>query len=69
MSNPESATQSRIPCPNLRSKEMFHQALGQEEDQFSSGLYWCVRTSESFGPDGQPVGKAECGRDRRCFGT
>jgi hypothetical protein len=69
MSNPEPAQQIQIPCPNLRCKEMYHQAPGQEDDQFSSRLYWCTRTSENFGPDGQPVGKAECCRERPCFGS
>lgn len=68
--DPASASTARfqIPCPNLRSKEMFYQAPGQEDDAFSSGLYWCSRTQETFGPDGQPVGKAECCAGRACFG-
>ncbi len=69
MSNSESAPRFQAPCPNLRNKEMFYQTPGQEDDQFSSGLYWCTRTSEIFGPDDQPVGKAECCPGRPCFGS
>ena len=68
MSNPESSTRLQVPCRHLRCKEMYHRPAGQEDDAFSSGLYWCTRTHENFGPDGQPVGKSECGADRACFG-
>jgi hypothetical protein len=67
MNETESAPQFEIACLNLRSKEMYHQAAGQEEDQFCSGLYWCGRTNETFGPDGQPVGKSECSGGRPCY--
>jgi hypothetical protein len=69
MSNSDSAAEIQIPCRCLRSKEMYHQALGQEDDQCSSGLFWCTRTHETFGPDGQPVSKHECCTGRGCFGS
>jgi hypothetical protein len=69
MSNSDSTPRLPAPCPNLRCKEMFHQSPGQEEDQFSSGLYWCVRTQEGFGPDGEPVHRAQCCAGRSCFGS
>lgn len=56
-----------LPCRNLRSKEMYYQPAGQEEDEFASGIFWCCRTQESFGPDGQPIGKRECCAGRGCF--
>jgi hypothetical protein len=68
MNNPDSTAQFQVPCRNLRNKEMYHQPAGQEEDQFSSGLCWCIRTHESFGPDGQPVSKQECCAGRACYG-
>ena len=40
---------------------------GQAEDEFSSGIYWCGKTSENFGPDRQPVGKTECCAGRSCY--
>lgn len=56
-----------VPCRDLRSKEMYYQSPGQPDDEFSSGIYWCVRTQENAGPDGQPCGKCECGPARACY--
>ena len=39
----------------MRSKEMYYEGHGQEDDEFSSGVFWCGKTQENFGPDGQPV--------------
>jgi hypothetical protein len=69
MNKSESASQFQTPCRNLRCKEMYHQSPGQQEDEFSSGLYWCVKTQENFGPDGQPVAKTQCCNGRSCFGS
>jgi hypothetical protein len=60
-------TKLQIFCRNLRSKEMYHQPHDQAEDEFSSGLYWCGKTCENFGPDGQSVGKSECCTGRSCY--
>jgi hypothetical protein len=68
MNPSESAPQIQIPCRNLRCKEMYHEAPGHQEDEFSSGLYWCTKTHENFGPDGEPVGKSRCCATRACFG-
>lgn len=54
------------PCRNLRSKEMYY-AYGEAEDEFSSGCFWCAKTQEGFGPDGEPAGKAECCNGRQCY--
>lgn len=53
-------------CRNLRSKEMFYDT-GQENDQFSSGLFWCCKTQDGLGPDGQEVSKKECCKSRSCY--
>ena len=42
-------------------------AYGEAEDECSSGCYWCGKTQESFGPDGEPAGKAECCNGRQCY--
>jgi hypothetical protein len=47
---------------------MFYQPLGHEDDQFSSGIYWCTRTHEGFGPDGEPAAREQCCQGRSCFG-
>ena len=61
----EISAETPIPCRDLRNKEMYYQ--GEEEDEFASGIYWCQRTRESFGPDGQPCAKKECCEGRSCY--
>ena len=61
------STELQIACRDLRSKEMYHQSPGQPEDESSSGIYWCGKTQENFGPDGQPVSKSECCAGRACY--
>jgi hypothetical protein len=58
-------TTIELPCRYLRNKEMYYQ--GSEDDEFASGLYWCNRTQESFGPDGAACGKLECCATRACY--
>ena len=67
MNPPESTPQFQIPCRHLRSKEMYYQDSAPENDEFSSGLFWCGKTQESFGPDGQAAGKIECCTGRSCY--
>lgn len=67
MADQQTAPQLRLPCRNLRSKEMYYQSYGQEDDEFSSGLCWCAQTQEGFGPDGAPAGKTECCAGRGCY--
>lgn len=67
MNPTQSQSLHRPVCRNLRSKEMFHQEPATSEDAFSSGIYWCAKTQESFGPDGQCAGKTECCADRPCY--
>jgi hypothetical protein len=56
-----------FPCKHLRSKEMYYQDRPLEEDDYSSGVYWCSRTHETFGPDGREVSRPECKAPRACF--
>ncbi len=69
MNSAENSTNVQLPCRYLRNKEMYYQAPGQEDDEFSSGVYWCGKSQESFGPDGKPADKAECCASRPCFKT
>lgn len=66
-SNAEVESSVPVPCRYIRSKEMFYQSPGQPEDEFSSGIYWCVKTQENTGPDGQACSKCECGPARACY--
>ncbi len=67
MNETETSPKLLIPCHHLRSKEMYHQDTGQQDDEFSSGIFWCIKTHEGFGPDGEPVGKGQCCAGRSCF--
>jgi O-glycosyl hydrolase len=61
----EIASSATTPCRHLRCKEMFYQ--GSTDGEFSSGIYWCVKTQENTGPDGQSCSKCECGPERACY--
>ena len=67
MNNSETPPQFQARCRHLRSKEMYHQAAGQPDDEFASGQFWCAKSQENFGPDGQPVSGTECCASRSCF--
>jgi hypothetical protein len=67
METHEKSAQQLIPCRYLRSKEMYHQSA--DDDEFASGLFWCSRTQEVFGPDGAACGKKECCANRTCYVT
>ena len=69
MNNNQSPQPDFLPCRHLRSKEMYYQDLGAAEDEFSSGIYWCGKTQEAFGPDGQSCSKCDCGPERACYQT
>ena len=69
MNTPEEASTLSVafPCRFLRSKEMHYLSPGAEDDEFSSGIYWCNKTHENFGPDGEEVGKRHCCAGRNCY--
>jgi hypothetical protein len=52
----DQSTQTQIPCSNLRSKEMFHDA--SDTDEYSSGLYWCAVTRSRSARTGNPWANA-----------
>lgn len=66
MDAPKSNKQRSMMCKNLRSHEMYFLESDDDETEFHSGSYWCDKTQESFGPDGEFAGRQECGPDREC---
>lgn len=54
-------------CKSLRSHDMYFR--GTEGDAFdcSSGVFWCLNTQTSVGPDGGAVDHEECQAGRPCF--
>jgi hypothetical protein len=68
MSEQTSHSVIQIPCRHLRCNEMFHQALGEYNQQDGgSGQYWCGKSHESFGLDGEPVENSSCCSGRSCY--
>jgi hypothetical protein len=67
MSSPENSAKFEVRCRHLRNKEMYYHSHGQEEDEFASGIHWCAKTQEAFGPDGEPTGKTDCCAGRACY--
>jgi len=67
MSTPDNSHQLQTPCRKMRSKAMYYPGYAQEDDECSSGVFWCGKTQENFGPDGQPVSKAGCCAGRGCY--
>ena len=55
------------PCKFLRSKEMFHEDAAGEEGEFASDVFWCSKSQEAFGLDGEPAGKCDCTNARKCY--
>jgi len=53
------------PCRFIRCKEMYYG--GSEDDAYASGAYWCERTQEAFGPDGEVCTQKQCCATRSCY--
>ncbi len=65
---PENAPAQFIPqCKFLRSKEMYYEQAGEEDVQFASDVFWCAKSLEAFGPDGESAGKSDCQSSRSCY--
>lgn len=59
--------QTWLMCRCLRAKEMFYQNAIGDEDRLKNSNFWCLKTQEVFGPDGQVVNRKECSPDRPCY--
>jgi hypothetical protein len=47
---------------------MFYEQPGTDSDDLvASDTFWCARTQEAFGPDGDTAGKSECQSGRSCY--
>ncbi len=58
----------QLPCKYLRHKAMFYEEPGQDEREDSaSRVYWCARTQEAFGPDGEAAERVDCCPGRSCY--
>jgi hypothetical protein len=56
-------------CRHLRTKTAFGSDGGPRLWQLgesTTAVYWCLRTMETFGPDGSFCHPQSCGSGRRC---
>jgi hypothetical protein len=56
-------------CRSLRTKTAFGSDGGPGDWKFgdsTTAVYWCLRTMETFGPDGNFCHAHSCGPHRRC---
>ncbi len=54
-------------CENLRWKGLFIDGGEGISTTGTPPIFWCLKTQLGIGPDGQLVGREECGPDRSCF--
>ena len=64
----EATEQKRFtpPCRYLRTNKMFHGTPEEFMEESDAG-YWCEKTRETFGPDGEFAGNRDCHPDRSCY--
>ncbi len=58
-------------CVSLRHKLMYvdvrHATPGLLDTNSDTRVYWCLKTQDCRGPDGQHVGPCQCSQSRSCF--
>jgi hypothetical protein len=61
----------KVCCQHLRHKMMYvddRQSIrGFVDDSSDTRIYFCIKSQESLGPDGQPVHPCDCTPDRPCY--
>lgn len=61
----------RVTCLNLRHKLMYvderHAARGITDNSSDTRIFWCAKTHETLGPDGEPVSPGDCSNGRACY--
>ena len=61
----------QLSCLHIRHKMMFcdarHATPGMVDDSSDTRVFFCVKTQEALGPDGEPVSPTECTGSRACY--
>jgi hypothetical protein len=61
----------RVTCLHMRHKLMYcddrHAIRGMVDDSSTTRVFWCAKTQEVLGPDGQPTHPADCNASRSCY--
>ena len=60
-----------ISCMNIRHKLMYvderHAQRGMIDINSETRVYWCSKTQDALGPDGESVTPADCSMGRACY--
>ena len=60
-----------VTCMNLRHKLMFvderHMQRGMTDNSSDTRVFWCKKTQDCLGPDGEPVSPGDCSNGRACY--
>ncbi|MFO0826761.1 MAG: hypothetical protein U0572_01320 [Phycisphaerales bacterium] len=71
MSDDEKPLKLKVCCHHLRHKMMYvdhrQSVRGMVDDSSDTRVYFCIKSQESLGPDGQPVHPSDCTPDRGCY--
>lgn len=61
----------KVCCTSLRHKMMYvddrQSVRGLVDDSSNTRIYFCVKSQESLGPDGEPVSPTDCTTARACY--
>ncbi len=61
----------QVCCQSIRHKLMYvderHATPGLVDDSSDTRVFFCVKTQESLGPDGEAVSPGDCKQGRACY--
>jgi hypothetical protein len=65
------APELKVACLSLRHKMMYvderHAVPGMVDDSSDTRVFFCVKTHDSLGPDGEAVSPRRCTSARACY--
>ena len=69
--NTEKDLNLKTACQSIRHKLMYvddrHATPGMVDDSSDTRIFFCVKTQDSLGPDGEAVSQTDCKKNRSCF--
>ena len=61
----------QVSCQSIRHKLMYvdeqHATPGLVDDSSDTRVFFCLKTQESLGPDGESVSPGDCKQGRACY--
>jgi hypothetical protein len=63
--------QLQVSCRHIRHKMMYvderHAVPGMVDDSSDTRVFFCIRSQDALGPDGEPVSPDDCRPGRGCY--